>query len=72
MRHDLLLDHSAGEEVTRICDLYAPRLPEGERSGLVAAVRAEFDRRSGVAVSDYVHIFVERSVRSRYGLLRSA
>jgi hypothetical protein len=56
------------QEVARITANYATRLRGVEPAELEAAVWAEFARRSEVTIKEYVPVFVERSVRLRYGL----
>jgi hypothetical protein len=61
--------HSREEEIDRITTAYADRVQNVERDDVEHTVRAEFDRWSTVAIPDFVPIFVERSVRSHYGLI---
>jgi hypothetical protein len=61
--------HSTEEEIERITRAYADRVDDVDRGDVEATVRAEFDRWSTVAISDFVPIFVERSVRSHYRLI---
>ena len=60
-------ERSVDQEVERILAAYADRFSGVRRDEVETAVRAEFDRWSGVAIPDYVPIFVERSMRSQYG-----
>jgi hypothetical protein len=60
------------QDIERITRKYAGRVRSANREDVEATVRAEFDRWSTVAVREFVSIFVERSVRSHYGLLGTA
>jgi hypothetical protein len=61
-------ERSVDQEVQRILAVYAERVLDADHHDFETAVRAEFDRWSDVPIPDYVPIFVERSMRSRYDL----
>ena len=56
------------QEVARITSVYTGRVPGIAPAEFEADVRAEFARRSQVTITEFVPVFVERSVRTRYGL----
>jgi hypothetical protein len=64
-------ERSMQQEIERITRKFADRVRGVDRVDVENAVRAEFDRWSSVAIREFVPIFVERSVRSRYRLLRT-
>lgn len=68
MTHGSPPERRVDQEVARITATYATRLRGIEPVDFEAAVWAEFAQRSEVAVKEYVSVFVERSVRTRYGL----
>jgi hypothetical protein len=61
-------ERSVDQEVARITSTYSTHLRGIEPADFEAAVWAEFARRSEVTIKEYVPVFVERSVRTRYGL----
>ena len=68
MTHGSPPERRVDQEVARIAATYATRLRGIEPADFEAAVWAEFAQRSEVTVKEYVSVFVERSVRTRYGL----
>jgi hypothetical protein len=62
-------ERSTQQEIERITRQYADRVRGVDRGDVERTVRAEFDRWSAVAIREFVSIFVERSVRSHYGLI---
>jgi hypothetical protein len=61
-------ERSVDQEVQRILAAYADRVLDVSHDEVETALRAEFERWSDVPIPDYVPIFVERSMRSRYDL----
>ena len=72
MTHGSPPERRVDQEVARITATYSTRLRGIAPADFEAAVWAEFARRSDVTIKEYVPVFVERSVRTRYGLGVSA
>jgi hypothetical protein len=68
MTHGSPSERSVDQEVARITLTYSTRLRGIEPADFEAAVWAEFAQRSEVAIKEYIPVFVERSLRTRYGL----
>ena len=62
-------DHSnrlrEATEIARVTDDLATLFPEYQPETLEALVVAEFGRRSGTPIQDFVPVFVERALKQR-------
>ncbi len=55
----------SADQIGRVTHDLSTRFPEYQSETLEALVAAEFSRRSGVPVQDFVPVFVERALRER-------